>query len=171
LTQGRSFSLVRLAITELPCLNRDAGVFSGNPPVPAPGKIRASRTSRKELVMRVWQIGVIGLAAALTVSVAGHSSQPPDVKEPATEPFAGKLILVTTSNNQNTLKNVQIRKLGDRSFVVGATVRDSTLTREDYPGRTMWLPVSEVLEIVEFDDLAQLRRLGNSRQETDRERR
>ena len=115
--------------------------------------------------MRMWQFGVMVLAVALTAGVAGHSSQPADGKEPAQEPFAGKLILVATANNQNTLKNAQIRKLGDRSFVVGVTVRDNTVTRQDYPGRTLWLPVADVVEIVEFDDLNQLKRFGNVREQ------
>jgi hypothetical protein len=119
--------------------------------------------------MRMWQFGVIVLAAALIASVAGHTSQPADTKEGTAEPFPGKLILLSTANSQNTLKNVQVRKLGDRSFIGGTTVRDSTLTREEYPGRTLWVPVSEVEEIVEFDDLGQLRRLGNSRPEPNRQ--
>ena len=114
--------------------------------------------------MRMWQIGigVIVLAAAMTATVAGRSGQPADTKEGA--PFGDKLIVISTANSQNTLKNVQVRKLGDRSFVVGTSVRESTLTQEEYPGRTLWIPVADVQEIVEFDDLVQLRRTGNGRQ-------
>jgi hypothetical protein len=121
--------------------------------------------------MRMWQFGIIVLAAALTASMAGHSSQPADAKETAAEPFGGKLILVTTANTENTLKSVQVRKLGDRSFIVGTSVRDSTLTQEEFPGRTLWIPVSDVHGVVEFDDLGQLRRIGNSKPEPNGERR
>jgi hypothetical protein len=41
-------------------------------------------------------------------------------------------------------------------------VRDSNLTQEPFGNRPTWIPVSEIKEMVEFDDLAQLRRLGNS---------
>ena len=116
--------------------------------------------------MRMWQFGVIVLGVALTASVAGRSSQPADGKDSAPDPFAGKIILVTTTNSQNTLKNVQVRKLGERSFLVGVSVRDNTVTQEEFPGRTLWLPVSAVVEIVEFDDLGQLKRFGNSRQQS-----
>lgn len=111
--------------------------------------------------MRMWQFGIIVLIIAMTASVAGHSSQPGEGKESTPEPLAGKIILISTAKSQNTLKNVQVRKLGERNFVVGVVVRDNPLTQEDYPGRTLWLPVSDVVEIVEFDDLAQLRRIGN----------
>jgi hypothetical protein len=112
----------------------------------------------------MWQFGVIVLVVALYASVVGHSSQPGDGKESGQDPFAGKLLLVTTSNNQNTLKNVQVRKLGERTFLVGVAMREEIVTREPFAGRTLWLPVSEVVEIVEFDDLGQLKRFSNSRQ-------
>jgi hypothetical protein len=127
--------------------------------------------SHRERVMRMWHYGVMVLAVALTVSVAGHTSQPGDGKDQAQDPFAGKVVLVSTANSQNLLKNVQVRKLGERSFLVGVTVREDSLTREQFPGRPLWLPVSDVVEIVEFDDLGQIRKLGNSRQESERERR
>ncbi len=112
--------------------------------------------------MRYWLVGILALAVATTASVGGQTPQPGDAKDVAGEVFAGKIVVVTTAKTQNTLKNVQIRKLGDRSFLVGTSVRDTNVTREEFPNRPIWLPVSDLTEIVEFDDLAQLRRVGNS---------
>ena len=113
--------------------------------------------------MRIWLIGVLALAVAVTASVGGQSSQPGDAKDTPGEGFGGKIVLVTTANSQNTLKNVQVRKLGDRAFLVGISVRDTNVTHEEYPNRPIWIPVSDLTQLVEFDDLAQLRRVGNTR--------
>jgi hypothetical protein len=117
---------------------------------------------RKELPMRNWVVGILALAVAVTASLGGQAPQTADAKDAGGDVFAGKIVLVMTAKTQNTLKNVQIRKLGDRSFLVGTSVRDTNVTREDYPNRPIWLPVSDLTGIVEFDDLAQLRRAGNT---------
>ena len=116
--------------------------------------------------MRWWHSGIIVLAVIATASVAGHTSQPqaPDAKEGQNDGFGAKIILATTAHGAHTLKNVQTRKLGDRAFLVGTSVRDSNLTQESFGNRTTWLPVSDITEIVEFDDLAQLRRIGNGQE-------
>jgi hypothetical protein len=111
--------------------------------------------------MRNWVVGILALAVAVTASLGGQAPQTGDARDAGGDVFAGKIVLVTTAKTQNTLKNVQIRKLGDRSFLVGISVRDTNVTREDYPNRPIWLPISDLTAIVEFDDLAQLRRAGN----------
>ncbi|CAN5358895.1 hypothetical protein BH10PLA2_BH10PLA2_33820 [soil metagenome] len=111
--------------------------------------------------MRIWLIGFLALTLAITGSVGGQTAQNGETKDVPGDGFTGKIVLVSTAKSQNTLKNVQVRKLGDRSFLVGISVRDSNLTKELYPARPIWLPVSDLTEIIEFDDLAQLRRLGN----------
>jgi hypothetical protein len=125
---------------------------------------RLSQISSKERPMRKWLVSVIVLVGVVAVGVAGQTSQPQtgDAKDAPSEGFAGKIILVSTGNSGHTLKNVQTRKLGDRSFLVGTAVRDTNLTQEPFGNRPTWIPVSEIKEMVEFDDLAQLRRFGNS---------
>ncbi len=118
--------------------------------------------------MRWWQLSIIVLGIVVTAGVAGHTSQPQpqaaDVKEGQAEGFGAKIILASTAHGAHTLKNVQTRKLADRSFLVGISVRDGNLTQENFGNRTIWLPVSDITEIVEFDDLAQLRRIGNGQE-------
>jgi hypothetical protein len=129
----------------------------------AKGRVFVRRSFRKELPMRgIWVIGILALVVAVTASLGGQTPQGGEAKDAGGDNFAGKIIVVTTAKTQNTLKNVQIRKLGDRSFLVGISVRDTNVTREDFPNRPIWLPVSDLTEIVEFDDLAQLRRVGNT---------
>jgi hypothetical protein len=51
------------------------------------------------------------------------------------------------------MEQVQIRRLGDRAFVAGRVVKKGDLTRGDFAGAMMWLPLSEVKRIVVLDDL------------------
>jgi hypothetical protein len=114
--------------------------------------------------MRTWPFGLVILAAALLFGLASHGSRANESQDAGDTPFGNKIVLLEVKGSYSTtLKSVVVKKLGDRTFLVGTALRDSPLTRESYPGKVVWLPVSDVEQIIEFDDIAQMRKTGADR--------
>jgi hypothetical protein len=100
----------------------------------------------------------------LRVLASPHASepaqQPPAGKKPeaATDAdFAGKFVFVQTLKDAATLEQVRVKRLGGQAFIVGRVAKDGFLTRGEFAGSTMWLPLSEVKRLVVMDELKKLR--------------
>jgi hypothetical protein len=84
--------------------------------------------------------------------------QPRNKEKPEAEAdgeFTGKVVFVETAapNNSATLEQVELKQLGDRSFLVGRVVKKGDLTRGDFNGLMVWLPLAEVKRIVVLEEV------------------
>jgi hypothetical protein len=96
------------------------------------------------------------LAAALLVP-AGASAAEPKAGPPD---FEGKFLALTLRSNTDTihtLGQVQLRKLGDHTFLVGVGV-DSGTTDKWYVGLIIWVALSDVSEIQVYPTQTALRK-------------
>ncbi len=68
--------------------------------------------------------------------------------------LSGKPTLIMGKNSLGfTLEKPELRQLGGRAFVVGKEVAKSPYTRSQFPGATVWVPLEDVTEMVEFEEL------------------
>src|SRR5262245_59204584 len=77
---------------------------------------------------------------------AGGAAAPPAQK--FTKP-----ILVMGKTRSVTLKGAEVRRLGDRYFLVGIDVggKGPNFTKGDFAGSTVWLALEDVVQVVEID--------------------
>jgi hypothetical protein len=61
------------------------------------------------------------------------------------------LVVLAKENGSATLKEARIRTLAGRSFVVGISVDTEKITRSYFPGRTIWIPVDCVTQMIEVE--------------------
>jgi hypothetical protein len=61
----------------------------------------------------------------------------------------GLLVVISKQNVSATLKDARIRSLGGRSFVVGVEVEGPRLTKPSLPGMVVWIPLDDVIQMVE----------------------
>jgi hypothetical protein len=62
------------------------------------------------------------------------------------------LLVVFSKEKSATLKDARIRSLGGRSFVVGRAVEGPKITKPDFVGWMVWIPVDDVIQMVEVED-------------------
>lgn len=103
------------------------------------------------------------LCAGLLLIVAGSVltwSRPTSAGQEKAPPlaFAGKIVLLQSKSHPVTIENPVVKQLGDRWFVTGKSVR-SEVARDWFVGSTVWMPVTEVDTIAEFEDMEQLRKI------------
>jgi hypothetical protein len=111
---------------------------------------------------RNWLIGVALTAAACLLAGGGPTTGKGGraaVKPPEEGPFAGKFLLVGASNpsaNGNAkppeyyaLEGGQVKRLGDRYFLVGKVLPSEQATRWD-KGVVLWLPLANITEMAEY---------------------
>jgi hypothetical protein len=88
-----------------------------------------------------------------------------DPPRPASEDlFAGKILILSQRTNPNSsavVEEVQVKRIGDQSFLVGKGVDDDKGSW--YNGRTVWVPLAEVNQILEFTDRGDLSRANDAR--------
>lgn len=109
----------------------------------------------------MFALGVVVLAAvagglASCAAQTKRATQPPAA--PPEMELAGKVVFVQTQRKAATLEKARVRRLGDRDFIVGRAVKDGALTKGDFAGSTLWLPLADVTRMAVFDDLEQLRK-------------
>ncbi len=77
---------------------------------------------------------------------------------PARHEFQGKILAVSmrSVNTQVILEQARIQPLGGQPFLVGRYLDDPIV--KGPRGRTTWLALIDVLRIVEFDDVEQLKK-------------
>jgi hypothetical protein len=97
---------------------------------------------------------VCGLALLAPPRTGTAADQPRP--EAAAEPdFSGKVLVISTETsekNWSVLENVQVRKVGGKSFLVGKGV-DYGRESNPYKGRTLWIAVDHVVKMMEFASL------------------
>jgi hypothetical protein len=103
-------------------------------------------------------IGIVCFSAIFfAISLRADGPQP-DAKSAA--PFAGKVLAVTTRSSTeygNIIEEATMTELGGETFLVGKGVPDD---EEDtwYGGRTVWIAISDVSQIVEFANRDEFRK-------------
>jgi hypothetical protein len=76
--------------------------------------------------------------------------------------FKGKVLLVNTKTmSAFLLEKAQVRKLGDQSSLVGKGAEEGQMMGWA-KGRTMWLPMENIVTITEFDDLKEAKKAMES---------
>lgn len=73
-------------------------------------------------------------------------------------PFKGKVVLITVESNHSLpLEHAQVRKLGDRSFLVGKG-SDEGSPANWTKGHMVWVPMNRVTMIIEFESVAEMKK-------------
>src|SRR5262245_947031 len=76
--------------------------------------------------------------------------------------FRGKVLLVNTKTmSAFLLEKAQVRKLGDQSCLVGKGAEEGQMMGWA-KGRSMWLPMENIVTITEFDDLKEAKKAMES---------
>jgi hypothetical protein len=112
------------------------------------------------------------LSGALLVTAAGLlwqfiGSVPESAKAASAgdAPFKGKVIAVYTNTPvqaQAMLENVRVRQLAGKQFLVGKNIGDGLRPSEN--GRTVWLAVDSITQIVEYEDAQDVKKaIGDQR--------
>jgi hypothetical protein len=92
----------------------------------------------------------------------GSAAPAPKPQVPAEADFKGKVLSISTDYQDKSgaiLEEVRIRKIGERSFLVGKGVDDGRPETAIYKGRTMWISVEHVVQIAEFDSVDDVKKL------------
>lgn len=99
------------------------------------------------------------LTLALSLCLCAAADNPKQAPQPAPQPpkgeFDGKVLAVSTKNPNapgGLMEKVQVRPLAGRPFLVGIAA-DERLPR----GATIWIPLEDVIQIVEFKSLEEAR--------------
>ena len=82
--------------------------------------------------------------------------------DPDRSPFAGKYLALTIRGRNYPIpfQEVQTRYLGEKCYIVGKVV-PGILPKARRASATVWFPLGDAAEIVEFDSLAKLREFYN----------
>jgi hypothetical protein len=116
---------------------------------------------------------IVVLVAVLSLSLSpsprsGTAADEP--RPPASEAdFTGKVLAITmdaADKSGAVLEQVQVRKVGGRTFLVGKGVDDGREGAAYYKGRTLWIAVDHITHMVEFASLEELKKSyeqGNGR--------
>ncbi|HTU21291.1 MAG TPA: hypothetical protein VMG10_24770 [Gemmataceae bacterium] len=108
--------------------------------------------NRKRMVLAV--VAVLVLAALGWLVSLSKTSQAAPVPS-ADAAFKGKVLFVQAGGGMMPsfflLEKAQMQKIGDRSCLVGKGAADGPLVGW-HKGRTVWLPMEQIVSITEFDD-------------------
>jgi hypothetical protein len=111
---------------------------------------------------------LVGLAAVAAVGFVA-ADKPAPAKDPAAHDFGTKVLLLSVrttgpdKSNARVLEQCTTRQLCGRWFVVGLTP-DLGPEYTDYKGTTVWVPVDEVIQINEFDNLDVVKKMYANQQ-------
>lgn len=114
--------------------------------------------------MRRWAIAsVAGLFVVAALTIPSRSGEQDRTPTPEEHDFGSKVVMVTMRSGGGMvewggghMEQVRVRRLGDRSFLVGRSPVGGP--RPEYPQTTIWVPVSEVASIVEYDSFEDAKR-------------
>jgi hypothetical protein len=118
---------------------------------------------KKTAFLSVLATVTLGCLLALGWDQPGEvANQPEPVGNGApSTPFAGRALIVSLKSDDEWgafLQNPEVKRIGDKSFLVGKGIDDPTETGESWQaGRTVWIAVDDVSTIVEFDSAEQLK--------------
>jgi len=111
------------------------------------------------------------IVAAVLALACQLTGQPLVVAAPQAETlvdFKGKFLTVVNGKAEPgftksvVIEKASVRKVGDRLFVVGSLCDIGQPMGGLFKGSIRWLPLSEVLEINEFDKLETIREITDS---------
>jgi hypothetical protein len=117
-------------------------------------------TARRRVLTAVLVIGgLLGLGS--TVGPAGEPKAP----APASSDFSGKMVIVIygrgDARNSAVLEKPQVRRLGERAFVVGVGVDEWSADKWAH-GITVWVPIDSVVSFMEVSDVEQAKKVFGS---------
>jgi hypothetical protein len=106
------------------------------------------------------RIAVLALVAIPLAAAFGLSlrADPPQNAAPTQDLFSGKILVVNERANpafEATLEEVRVTHIGEQAFLVGKGVAADD-AKNWYNGRTIWIPLVEVTQILEFQDRGEL---------------
>jgi len=111
---------------------------------------------RKTLIAVVAILGLLGLGSGLLP--ASGAKDP----APAAPDFTGKVVIVSYSRGDQAssavLEKVQLKRLGERAFLVGVGVDEWSPDRWAR-GATIWVPVDSVTTLMEVADVEQAKKV------------
>lgn len=103
---------------------------------------------------------VFGYGVAPTMRTGTAAPAPAD-----DAPFKGKVLVVTMDyRSSSLLEHAQVRKIGDRSFLVGKGVDDGHPANWT-KGQIIWLPMARVDLIVEFGSVEEMKKARKAYEE------
>jgi hypothetical protein len=110
---------------------------------------------------RYISLGVIA-AIALSGLALAETPKPPALAEE--QDFGDRVIAVTLritdekkDNRGGWLTKARVQRLGDRYFIVGEPPKFKE-EGEDFSGMKLWIPLSEVVQLLEFKDVETAKR-------------
>src|SRR5262249_54992668 len=130
-----------------------------------------SETSKQENHSREDIMRTVGFVLAVLILAAlllGGMPSTLSGQQPAATPkeeTLGKYVFVYGGVHSSALENAQVKKLGDRYFVVGRVVDDPNLPNR-LAGSTLFLPLSDVKSLATYETLDDLKKVwakGNTR--------
>jgi hypothetical protein len=100
---------------------------------------------------KIGVFSVLALVAAggfLILPAGGQA--PPQAAQPA-NPFIDKVVYVHSKNVMTTLNQIDMKIIAGRVFLVGREVVGYNVTKETFPKMLVWIPVEEIIEMVELE--------------------
>jgi hypothetical protein len=101
---------------------------------------------------------------ALSVPQQSTSAEKSTKPGPADPPLRGKYITITwkigAQAGATTLKNVTLKQLGGRNFLTGEYATEVNEAFAPWKGVRSWIPVDDIVNITEFQDAEQVRKLA-----------
>jgi hypothetical protein len=110
--------------------------------------------SRRRLVAVVLSLSALSVAAVYLSAQEQPTAPGPDAgaNSSAARRDIGKVVFVDGPAFA-VLENVSTAQIGPRAFLVGTYVGNNNVTKSDFTGKTVWLPIDKVNRLVVFDSL------------------
>ena len=61
----------------------------------------------------------------------------------------GLLVVIAKQNVSTTLQDARLRSIGNRKFIVGVEVEGPKITKANFAGMVIWIPLDDVVQMVE----------------------
>jgi hypothetical protein len=112
---------------------------------------------------------VVSLIVGMTLGAAGvwELTARAQMQTPGYRPFGSKTVVLTTKSGGAEVENPEIRAIGNRTFVVGQSAKDSKYMRHIIPDSPIWLPIDEVIQINEMPAPAEKKKVIETTEKKD----
>jgi hypothetical protein len=108
------------------------------------------------------QICLLALVLAPVAAVSDDARvESSKATAPQDTPFKGKILSIATRTPENSggmFTSVTVKRLGERVFLVGDAA-DPGVPGYRFRGVRMWVPIEEVVQILEFTSIEQAKRV------------
>lgn len=107
---------------------------------------------------KVIPAALIAIVALAFVVIARGKAAPPDRGNLATAFHSKYLVIYSRTKPEHgaTLEKVELRKLGDRSYLVGKGINDND-PQNWYRGMTLWYPMEDIGTMIEMNDVSRMK--------------